>query len=494
MCENGEMAGNRLIYLMCCSLMLLCACSAMQDDQERPGNDGEDDTGIPDLPGCQGMDALWEELVATVEGELLAADVPGAALAVVCDGRTAYAATWGTVGGGSNEPILPTTRFQIASTTKMFTAAAAMRLVEEGHVDLQQPVDTYVPYASARGPAGEPITLHQLLSHTAGYPTVFPGADSSSMELAGYFANNADQPTWAPPGEVYNYSNLGMALAGLALEEALGEPFADLVEDRIFEPAGMSRASLHVAEVEEEGDFAYGHSGSAQQSNEVAPTDSYLPSGYYGPMGGAWASVLDLAAWGEVHLSQGGDVLEPSSLSLLSTPWTETRLIPDQHYGYGLFVDDIHGFDRLSHGGSVAGYLSTWLLAPVEGFGVFAVTSCDWYSPGSLAYEALDLFVGLENPDWGDRLSSEEDWPAYEGRYRDPHVLGTIEVGRQGEALVADFQDLGFESELVGSYQDAYRFTYQPTGAPISAVFWRTEPEGDAQYLVTLKGVATRED
>jgi CubicO group peptidase (beta-lactamase class C family) len=431
------------------------------------------------------MDDAWLSLLATAEAELSDAEVPGAALAVICDGQLAYAHAWG--------PVTTSTRFQLASLTKMFTAAAVVSAAEEGRLDLAVPLETYVPDAPVRGPNGEPVSLHQLMSHTAGYPTVFSGGDSSSMDLDGYFENNADQPLWSAPGAVYNYSNLGMALAGLALEEALQQPFSDLVESQIFDPAGMTTASMHADRVEAEGSFATGHSGNADAHLEVAPTDSYLPTGYYGPMGGAWGSVLDLAAWGEVLLAEGGEVFSAAGAASLATPWTETRRVPMQHYGYGLFIDKIHGFDLLFHGGGVAGFLGNWMLVPEAGFGVFALVNCDWYHPVALGYEALDLFVGLEALDMTPYFWSQSDWPAYEGSYLDPHVLGRVEVVQEGSSLVARFLDLGFESEMVGSYEDVYRFTYQPSGYAVSGVFWRDDANGDVQYLVTPHGVAARQ-
>jgi beta-lactamase class C len=467
--------------------------SACQGSGDPKDSTVDTDTGAPGLPGCEGMDDAWAQFLAYAEEEFVEAGVPGAALAVICDGRMAYAHAWGRTGGEEDGPLSTSTRFQLASLTKMFTAAAAVGAAEEGWVDLGEAVETYVPDAPVRGPGGEPVLLHQLLSHTAGYPTMFTGGNSNSMDLDRYFENNADQPLWSPPGEVFNYSNLGMALAGLALEKALEQPFPDLVEETIFKPARMDGASMHAARVEAEGAFATGHSGTASQHSEVNPTDSYLPSGYYGPMGGAWGSVLDLAAWGEVLLTGGGEVFSPSAAASLSSPWTETRRVPEQHYGYGLYIDQFFGFDVLHHSGSVAGYLGSWMLVPESGFGVFSLVNCDWYFPGTLDYLALEFFVGFDSPNLAPYFWSQSDWPSYLGTYVDPHVLGQVEVVQEGTSLVVRFVDLGFESEMVGSYEDAYRFTYEPAGYQATGVFWRNEPEGEAQYLVTPFGVATRQ-
>ena len=457
----------------------------MTDGQDS-GRDTQGDSG---LAGCEGMDTAFAEIVAAMESEFAAYGVPGGALAIVCDNQLAYTHSVGLAHHEGSEAITPHTRFQLASTTKMFTAATAVQMADEGLVSLTEPVDTYVSYTNVQDPFEEPVTLHQLLSHTAGYPTYFPGG-GFHPDLDAYFRLNDEQPLWSTPGAVYNYSNLGMALAGLALQEASGTPFADLVEDRIFSPAGMGTASMHAAVVEAEGEWATGHSGSASSPNLTSPTDSYYATGYYGPMGGAWGSVTDLARWGLVHLEGGADVLSETALTSLQTPVSPTRRFPEQGYGYGHFIDRIFGFDLLSHSGSVGGFLTTWMLVPERGFGVFVVVNCDWYYPGSLAYDALGSFVGLDF-DLGPYASSSEDWPSFVGSYEDPVSFGTVEVLIEEGSLVARFVDLGFESTLVGYYEDAYTFQYAPSGSTQMLAFWRDE-DGEAEWLVSLYGVARR--
>jgi CubicO group peptidase (beta-lactamase class C family) len=374
----------------------------------------------------------------------------------------------------------------------MFTAATALSLVEDGTVDLFEPVSTYVPYANTNAPYEETLTLHQLMSHSAGYPTTFPGGSFASSNLDSFFENNAEQPLWSPPGAVYNYSNLGMSLAGLVLQEATGEKFADLVETRVFGPAGMDGASMHASEVEAEGHFAYGHSGSAASPTVTAPTDSYYPTEYYGPMGGAWGSVEDLARWAEVHLQGGQDVLSTSSMEALRTPQMATHQFPLQSYGYGLFIDPIYGYDLVHHIGIVGGYLTSWLMVPEADFSVVAVTNCDWYYPTNLTYRALDLFVGIPSLNLSPYLTSQKDWPQLVGTYLDPVSLGTINITQEGSSLMADFVDQGVTAELLGYYQQTYYLWYEPSGSWLYLTFWGAEEGKKAEYLVSLQGVATR--
>jgi len=505
--DSGGQASHLLRCRMWTTAVVACMATGCGSDKNpspadsAPGSPNDDtgepeDTGMEEgLPGCAGGDELFAQLREFMEQEAADNDVPGLAVAVICDGHLAYAAATGLVHHGGDEPMETDTRFQLASTTKMFTAAAVLSMVDAGELDLDAGVDAVVTEAPIGAPYDQVVTLHQLLSHTAGYPTWFPDGSFASYELDRYFANNADQPLWSPPGTLYNYSNLGFSLAGLVVEEADGRSFADAVQARVFEPAGMEGASMDAAEVESDGRFAYGHSGSAGAPTVYAPTDSYLPTGYYGPMGGAWGSVIDMARWGEVHLADGGDVLSADSAEALRTPHAETRRYPGQFYGYGLYVDTLRDDATvLSHSGSVAGYLASWRLIPEQEFGVVALTNCDWYWPGYVGDRAVELFADLADPDLSDHAASSDDWPAYAGRYVDPYVLGEVEVTQVGTTLQADFGDQGFSSELFGSYLDNYYFYYSPAGYWLTTTFWREPEDGDAAWMVTAHGVAARAD
>lgn len=461
---------------------------------DSPSSPEDPTPGPQPPPSCPGGEAIFEELSAWVEAELQTHSVPGAAVAVLCEDRLAWSGSWGEIRTGWGTPVTPQTRFQLASTTKMFTAAAALSLVEDGVVDLTAPLDDYVPYANVEEPFGVPLDLHSLMSHSAGYPTWFPEGDFSSYELSDYFANNTDQPLWSRPGAVFNYSNLGMSLAGLALQEASGEPFGALVDERVFEPAGMVGATMDAASVESRGDHAWGHTGLVHAPSVLAPTAAYFPTGYYAPMGGAWASVEDLAAWGEVLLSGGGEVLSSSSVDAMTQSQMQTRTSPAQHYGYGLFIDRLLPEERWTHGGSVMGFLSSWIVIPELGIGVFALVNCDWYSSSNLTNHALDLLVGPTELDLTEYLSSSDDWPDYVGTYLDPVIFGTIEVREDNGELIADFVDEGFEAPLTGVFEDSVTFWHEGRNQTLRGTFWREGDEGPAEWFVTLAGVAARVD
>ena len=475
----------------------LCACVG-----DKPATEGRSDTAgstgpgpedtAEDGPPCADQVAVFEEVVAFMTEELEANGVPGGNIAIVCDGRVAFSAGVGLLEAGGTDPVLPTTRFQVASVTKMFTAGAAAALADQEVVDMDAPVSEILPEINTTAPYTYPATLHHLLSHTAGYPTQFPDAVWTSYELEAYFQNNRDQPLWSPPGAVFNYSNLGMSLAGLALQTASGTPFAELVETEVFRPAGMDRATMSVDTVLSDEDYARGHSGNPSAPTVIGPEESYYHTGYYGPMGGAWASAEDLARWAEVHMEDGGDVMQPETLARLRTSHTPTGRLPGQTFGYSLFMDSIYGEQVLSHSGSVGGYLTDWRLVPETGIGVAVTINADWYWPGTISDHALDLFAARGAPDLSRFTWNSDDWDDLVGVYEDPNVLGTIIVSRTSTGLQAEFVDRGFVSPLSPTFDLSFFYEDVVRGISLQMVFWREEETGPASWLVTLLGVGTR--
>jgi CubicO group peptidase (beta-lactamase class C family) len=441
---------------------------------------GTADTGEDPSPArCPGGDAAWAEVVAEVEVLVEQAGGVGAAIAVVCEGELVHAAGIGTTRHDGGASITPATRFQFASVTKMFTGAAAVALAEDGAVDLHAPVTDVLS-----GPGYGAITLHHLLTHTASYPTefAFVGAD----DLLAAVNDNAAEPMWAPPGAVWNYSNPGFAVAGAVLQVGSGTPFAELVESRIFAPAGMTRATMHVSTVLGDDDYAWGHTGSAAAPESIAPDGSYYEAGWYGPMGGAWGSVEDLARWGEVHLNGGGDVMSAegvASLGAFHTPTTDS----ESGYGYGLFVERYFVPTVLSHGGSVPGFLADWRIVPELGFGVFAVTNAEWLWPGDLADVAMERYAQL---DWSDTPLPDPVLQDFVGTYVDPYeLLGTIVIAKSGGELVA--QVGGSSQPLTHLWADNFTLYHPTVGYDIDVTFWRNGGT-QAQWLVSIWGIATR--
>jgi CubicO group peptidase (beta-lactamase class C family) len=230
-------------------------------------------------PHCSAVDDRFAELKAAFEKVVQTAGIPGGQIGMLCGSILRSAAVGVVKKGGAS--VTTKTRFQFASMTKMLTASAAVGLADEGKLDLMAPLAQLLPTLGY----GKEVSLHQLLTHTAGLPTLFSGQQGGGT-LQELVLANANLPQWAPPGAVWNYNNPAYSVVGAALEVASGTAFGDLVKKTVLTPAGMATATMSVADLGS--DFAYGHQGSAAAHKTIGPNDSYFHMPDYGPMGGAW--------------------------------------------------------------------------------------------------------------------------------------------------------------------------------------------------------------
>jgi CubicO group peptidase (beta-lactamase class C family) len=432
---------------------------------------------------CTGDQATFDALVAEVTAALKAKGVPGGAVSVVACGDRIYSAGIGLASIAENRPVTPHTRFQIASTTKLLTAALAVRLAERGTISLDDPVSKWVPFINTSSPYATGFTIAELLAHTSGYPAGLDTANYSNIELS--FQQNAGVQLWSPPGEVFNYSNDGYTLAGLALQKATGQAFAPLLEAELFGPAGMLDASMDGKRVQDEGNYAVGYG--AYDGSANLPTGSYYSMPYYGPMGGAWASVEDMAQLSRALIAGGGALFTPASLDEMTrvrtrTTWGSTR------FGLGVMIDELDGGTSVwGHSGSVGGFLSSFDVIPSRGFAIAVVVNSDAHIPWLLD-SAAHAFTGT--PLTGGEPSSfrAEDMADHVGTYQSL-ALGTVVVQSSGGGLQLTIG--GKTSALEPAWLDTYFFDYAAGGGESDAHFWRVS--GSVKYLVTPWGVGVRQ-
>jgi CubicO group peptidase (beta-lactamase class C family) len=449
------------------------------------GSESESDSSFE----CAQLDEKFAALVGQLQASLTANGVTGGALALVCGGRVRTAGLGRVQAGGAD--VTASTLFQLASLTKMLTATAAVSLAKDGAVDLDAPVSDIAPQLAY----GE-ITLDQILSHSAGLPTIFPNEDSYTS-LEGWLLDdqNAAAALWAPPGAVWYYNNDGYGVAGGLLEIAGAESFSDLVHHRVFAPFGMTTAAMTPNEVVSNGNFAYGHSGSAASATPIDPNGSYYGDPVYGPMGGAWASADDMAAFMLALLGHGDDA---SLLQPLYDEHIRNGVMPGQYYGYGLMIDDGLSPKIVSHSGSVEGFLADMELVPEADVGVFAMVNSDWYFPEDVTGAALDAFVDIQDVRPASPESSTR-WPLLVGTY-DSLVFGQVDVSVVDAGLEAAFVDQGTTSALTPDPYygyDNYTFSWNdPYDGPIAdapLTFW-IDGDVPADYMVSVFGVGARQE
>ena len=186
--------------------------------------------------------------------------MPGFAVAVVSGDDVLHTRGFGDAGDGRR--VTPQTPFLLGSTSKSFTALAAMQLVDAGRLDLDAAARRYVPeFRLADQSAADRITVRQVLQQTSGLPATAGGAivrsaaDGSTLDAV---RELRDTTLATPPGSAFEYSNANYILAGLIVERASGEPYGQYIQRHIFTPLGMRRSFVALDAAERAG-LATGH-------------------------------------------------------------------------------------------------------------------------------------------------------------------------------------------------------------------------------------------
>lgn len=369
--------------------------------------------------------------------ELRATLTPGAALAVVAANRVVFARGFGIASADTGAPVTPDMLFRLGSTTKMFTASAVTGLALEGKLDLNAPVGRYIQNLD---PAIARLTANQLLSHTAGLKDIAPMFGSHDETALGHGIHQ-----WKPsflftePGRIYSYSNPGYWLAGYLAETIVGKAYADVMEERLFRPLGMTRSTFRPT-MAMTWPLAQGHEVKDGKPAVIRPAADNAASW---PAGSMFSSVLDLSRFVLAFLdngkSDGTQVFPPQLIAALSSPHSK---IPGSasSYGYGLTLARERGVSWISHAGSRAGYGSNIEMVPDQKFGVIIVANRTGASLPKLAAAVCEMFLDLEAPrkETGElHPLSPAELAGYAGTYANGDQRITLRA--EANALAGDF-------------------------------------------------------
>jgi len=322
-----------------------------------------------------------EQLEQCVADVMQSSRIPGLALAIISDRTILYARGFGVTSledGG--QPVTPQTLFRIGSTTKSLTGTAAMRLVEQGQLDLDAPIRTYIDWFKLRDPgAADVVTLRMLLSHTAGLPTDWEVYDQHDpAALARHVHEDVPRyPLVAAPGTQFEYSNVGTNIVGYLIEVVTNKPFAAAMQDLVFDPLEMRRTTFDPT-VAMTYPLAQGHvlteEGSIGVYHQFADHTAHYPAGF------TISTVLDMANFAIMHLDRGRfhgqQLLTHESVALMHTAHTAFRKPAGEGYGLTFMIEQYRGVRLVGHSGSIPYFHSRLYLAPDAGVAVIAVANC----------------------------------------------------------------------------------------------------------------------
>lgn len=310
--------------------------------------------------------ASIEQLRARIAGVLEREGVPGVGLALVDRQGIVWAGGVGTLDRETGRPVDADTQFRVASITKSLVALGVMRLVEQGRLDLDQPLSTLMPEVAASNAwdRSSPITLAHALEHTTGF---------DEMRFNEYFGPEGMTPRDAlarnprsrvarwRPGSRMSYANPGYTIAGHAIERATGEAWDNYLEREVLRPLGMPSARFR--RTPEFADrLATGH-----VDRERAATFAPI---VHAPAGSLLASPRELAALVQFMLVRDNPaILGPAAIDRLERTTTLPFAPTDTNYGLGNYGDVAHRARARGHDGGIDGFLSCYRYFPELGLG-----------------------------------------------------------------------------------------------------------------------------
>jgi len=444
------------------------------------------------------LEAFLDELFAQ---EMEEYHIAGAAVSVVKDGELFFAKGYGYADIEKGIPVDPEqTIFSIGSVGKTFTWTAVMQLVEQGKLDLEADVNTYLDFRIP-DTYPEPIRLRHLLTHTSGFEQRLLGSavsDANGLVPAREFLISFMSARVRPPGEYVSYSNYNAVLAGYIVARVSGQPYDQYIQEHIFDPLGMEHST---AQLPIPSDFsAHASVGYTYVDGAFQALPDYTSSPAGAPSGTHASSVTDMARFMIAHLQNGrySDANIPAARILMeiTTQQMHTTLFtPDQRIlgnAYGFFDWSDNGQRTLGNRGYLPPMHSELLLLPDQNLGVFVVYNSegarqpttqhsgfqreffDHYYPASAVESIQPLADFVERAD------------RFVGSYRSTEAAGTTVFKSFGLMDVIEISDPGDGTLLVGEsrFVEVEPLYFRQVDGPFGIAF-REDDRGRITYLFT---------
>lgn len=429
---------------------------------------------VPTLAGCASSPVRPEQVARgdyqsvtqhidrLVEYEMRKHDVVGLSIALIDDQRVVWAKGFGYADQAKNVPATPETVYRVGSISKLFTATAAMQLAEQGRLDIDKPLQTYLPQFSikSRFPNAGPITPRTMMTHHSGLPSDFARGmwteKGNPKSFNTVTSDLKDEFVSFPPNYVFSYSNLAVTLLGSAIEQVSGADFATYLERSVLRPIGMEHSAF-----------------------STRPDDALMSKGYRDgvetsepalrdvPAGGLNSNVLDLGRFLQMVFADGRangrEILKASALAEMLRPQNgDVALDQNFHIGLGWILSGLGDIDFKDagpiahHGGATMLYRSQLIALPEHKLGVVVLANSE--SAGVVINKiattalalALEAKAGIRQPQRTKpattmSIPSAEDLQRYPGYYATD--FGFAKVTRNGDRLYAEA--LGKQFELI---------------------------------------------
>ena len=330
----------------------------------------------------------------------------GMAVGIVEQGRITFLAGYGETEEGSGQKVTPDTVFRWASVSKGVAATMVAKLAEQGKLSLDQPVATLAPSLQLPNGAQSSATMADVLSHRLGlYRNAFDNKLEEGQSAASLRRQLFTLNAICAPGSCWSYQNVAYDAASEVVEKATGRPYGEVVKRQLFDPIGMTSASVSRAGLQSAKSWARGHSVGRRpiEVNDI----------YYGvpAAGGVNSDIKDMSLWMLAQMGEMPAVLSPKLLETIHAPRVATpnergrmrkflERLDDPMYGLGWRSYSYAGHHIVGHRGGVNGYRSLILFDPKLKSGVVALWNSNTSQPGALEFEVMDMLYHLPFRDW----------------------------------------------------------------------------------------------
>ena len=423
--------------------------------------------------------------------------IPSVAVAVAKGGKILWEEGFGWADRERQRPATAHTIYSLASISKPITATGLMMLVEERKVELDAPVNQYLGRGQVTGLAGEAsgATVRRVLTHTAGLPLHYQFV----YEGGGYTLPSMDESIHRygilvnPPGEVYQYSNMGFGILGEVIartarweitdylsprSRSAEMTFADFMRTRVFLPLGMTHSAI-------------GRAPGLERFAAVRYDDLDRPIPYYefdhDGASQAWSSAHDLVRFGmfhlKDHLKDQKPILSDTTLDLMQRTATTESATASRGLPWSILDD--HGFRKITHGGGMPGVSTTLALYPAEDLAVVVLTNRTNRATASIAEELLAAV--LPKYDTALREARRQPRPAPAGLRFEPAAglvgkwSGTLVTWQQTIPLALDVAADGRVSMRLGDQLESVLNSVSAQGPHLTGRALGTIPTPDAR-------------
>jgi CubicO group peptidase (beta-lactamase class C family) len=324
--------------------------------------------------------ALIDECRASIQTEMKKTDTPGLSVAIIKDWKPIWMGSFGSTDTTGNKKVNNKTIFAIQSLSKSITTVAILTAVQDGILNLDVPISTYLPDYKLISKFEEhpqnKITLRHLLCHRAGLAHNLPDVDSMEARkrsLEQHVGKISQTELIHPVGEQLSYSNLGFDLAGYILQKVSGEPFGQYVKRKVFKPLCMDNSFLVAEEIRKHENRAIGKK-EVQESGEVPAF----------PSCGVYCDIEDMVKFVQFHLNEGKvdgkTILKQDILKqMYEVPFDSSG--KNEGFALGIFVSHRRHNDDIIpiyvHSGDGYGFSADLFFAPNAGLGTVILTNQD---------------------------------------------------------------------------------------------------------------------